>query len=64
MRQKIDVTAPTPEAAASRDRIQGGKPGIASGGTNRFATGKIGIHYRSVNDWRRMWPIIGTAMIR
>ncbi|MDQ3699406.1 MAG: extracellular solute-binding protein [Chloroflexota bacterium] len=60
-RQKLDVAAPTPEATASRDRIQGGKPGIAAGGTNRFATGKIGIHYRSVNDWRRMWPIIGTA---
>jgi ABC-type glycerol-3-phosphate transport system substrate-binding protein len=60
-RQKIDVAAPTPEATASRDRIQGGKPGIAAGGTNRFATGKIGIHFRSVNDWRRMWPVIGTA---
>jgi fructooligosaccharide transport system substrate-binding protein len=61
IRQKIDAAAPTPEAAASRDRIQGGKPGIAAGGTNRFATGKIGIHFRSVNDWRRMWPIIGAA---
>jgi ABC-type glycerol-3-phosphate transport system substrate-binding protein len=61
MKMKLDVTAPLPDAAASRDRIQGGKPGIASGGTNRFATGKIGIHYRSVNDWRRMWPLIGNA---
>ena len=62
MRQRFDVAAPTPEATAARERIQGGKPGIAtSGGTNRFATGKIGIHWRSVNDWRRMWPIVGTA---
>jgi ABC-type glycerol-3-phosphate transport system substrate-binding protein len=61
MRQKIDIAAPTPEAQAARDRIQGGKPGIASGGVNRFSQGKIGIHWRSVNDWRRMWPIIGTA---
>lgn len=62
MRQKFNVTAPTPEAGASRDRIQGGKPAIdRSGGTNRFATGKIGVHWRSVNDWRRMWPIIGNA---
>ena len=28
---------------------------------NLFSSGKIGIHWRSVNDWRRMWPIIGTA---
>jgi ABC-type glycerol-3-phosphate transport system substrate-binding protein len=61
MRQKVNVRAPTAEAAASRDRIQGGKPAIDRGGTNLFATGKIGIHWRSVNDWRRMWPIIGTA---
>jgi fructooligosaccharide transport system substrate-binding protein len=62
MRQQINVTAPTPEATASRDRIQAGRPGVdVTGGTNRFATGKIGIHWRSVNDWRRMWPIIGTA---
>jgi ABC-type glycerol-3-phosphate transport system substrate-binding protein len=61
IKMKIDVTSPLPDVAASRDRIQGGKPGIAAGGTNRFATGKVGIHYRSVNDWRRMWPIIGNA---
>jgi ABC-type glycerol-3-phosphate transport system substrate-binding protein len=61
MRQKLNVTAPTPEAAASRERIQGGRPGIGAGGVNRFSQGKIGIHYRSVNDWRRMWPLIGTA---
>jgi multiple sugar transport system substrate-binding protein len=61
MRQRLNVSASTPEAAASRDRIQGGKPAIDRGGTNLFATGKIGIHWRSVNDWRRMWPIIGNA---
>jgi ABC-type glycerol-3-phosphate transport system substrate-binding protein len=61
MRQKFNVAAPTPEATEARDRIQGGKPAIDRGGTNLFATGKIGIHWRSVNDWRRMWPIIGTA---
>lgn len=61
MRQKFNVTAATPEAGASRDRIQGGRKGISSGGVNRFSQGNIGIHYRSVNDWRRMWPIIGTA---
>lgn len=61
IRQKIDVASPAPEAAASRDRLQGGRPGIGAGGINRFSTGKIGIHYRSVNDWRRMWPVIGSA---
>ncbi|HVG98477.1 MAG TPA: extracellular solute-binding protein [Chloroflexota bacterium] len=61
MRQKIDVTSPDAEATASRDRLQGGKPGIGSGGINRFSTGKIGIHFRSVNDWRRTWPIVRTA---
>jgi multiple sugar transport system substrate-binding protein len=61
MRMKINVTAPLPEYAQARDRIQGGRPGIGAGGINRFSQGKIGIHYRSVNDWRRMWPIIGTA---
>jgi fructooligosaccharide transport system substrate-binding protein len=61
MRQKIDVSSPAPEAVASRDRIQGGRPGIGAGGINRFSQGKIGIHYRSVNDWRRMWPVIGTS---
>ena len=63
IRQKIDVTSPDAEATASRDRLQGGKPGIGSGGINRFSTGKIGIHFRSVNDWRRMWPIVGTASV-
>jgi len=58
---KIDVNSPAPEAVASRERLQGGKPGIAAGGINRFSQGKIGIHYRSVNDWRRMWPIIGNS---
>jgi fructooligosaccharide transport system substrate-binding protein len=61
MRQQLNVSASTPEATAARERIQGGKPAIDRGGTNLFATGKIGIHWRSVNDWRRMWPIIGTA---
>jgi ABC-type glycerol-3-phosphate transport system substrate-binding protein len=61
MRQKIDVASPDADATASRDRLQGGKPGIGAGGINRFSTGKIGVHFRSVNDWRRMWPLIGTA---
>jgi ABC-type glycerol-3-phosphate transport system substrate-binding protein len=62
VRQGLNVTAPAPEAGAARTRIQGGKPGInQTGGTNRFATGKIGMHWRSVNDWQRMWPTIGTA---
>ncbi|HEX2066814.1 MAG TPA: extracellular solute-binding protein [Candidatus Thermoplasmatota archaeon] len=61
MRQKLNVRAPTPEAAGSRERIQGGQPAIDRGGTNLFAQGKIGVHWRSVNDWRRMWPIVGTA---
>jgi ABC-type glycerol-3-phosphate transport system substrate-binding protein len=60
-RQQINVSAATPAAIAARERIQGGKPAIDRGGTNLFATGKIGIHWRSVNDWRRMWPIIGNA---
>jgi ABC-type glycerol-3-phosphate transport system substrate-binding protein len=62
MRQGINVSAPTPESAAARARIQAGKPPInTTGGTNLFATGKIGIHWRSVNDWQRMWAVIGTA---
>ena len=61
MRQRLNVTAALPEAAASRNRIQGGRPGIGAGGINRFSQGNIGIHYRSVNDWRRMWPVIGSA---
>jgi fructooligosaccharide transport system substrate-binding protein len=61
IRMNIDVAGPSAQAVASRDRIQGGRPGIGAGGINRFSQGKIGIHYRSVNDWRRMWPVIGTA---
>jgi ABC-type glycerol-3-phosphate transport system substrate-binding protein len=62
MRQRFNVAAPSPEAAQARERIQGGRPAVdRPGGTNLFGTGKIGIHYRSVNDWRRMWPVIGTA---
>jgi fructooligosaccharide transport system substrate-binding protein len=61
MRQQINITAAIPEAAQSRERIQGGRVGIGAGGVNRFSQGKIGIHYRSVNDWRRMWNIIGTS---
>ena len=61
IRMNIDVAGPSPQAVASRERIQGGRPGIGAGGINRFSQGKIGIHYRSVNDWRRMWPVIGTA---
>lgn len=62
MRQKFNITAPTPEAGAARDRIQGGRPAVdRPGGFNLFASGKVGIHWRSVNDWRRMWPMIGTG---
>jgi ABC-type glycerol-3-phosphate transport system substrate-binding protein len=62
MRQRFNVSAPSPEATQARERIQGGRPAVdRPGGTNLFATGKIGIHYRSVNDWRRMWPVIGNA---
>ena len=61
MRQKFNITASLPEAQASRDRIQGGRKGISAGGVNRFSQGNIGIHYRSVNDWRRMWPVVGNT---
>lgn len=55
----INISAPTPQAQASAKKLQAGKPGIAStGGANLFSTGRIGIHWRSVNDWPRMWPII------
>ncbi|MBI3969686.1 MAG: extracellular solute-binding protein [Chloroflexi bacterium] len=61
----------------NKGRLSGRRPGAAcspapvwassagarrrSGGINRFSQGKIGIHWRSVNDWRRMWPIIGNS---
>ena len=58
-KQAINVSAPTPQAQASAKKLQAGKPGIAgTGGTNLFSTGHIGIHWRSVNDWPRMWPLI------
>jgi ABC-type glycerol-3-phosphate transport system substrate-binding protein len=61
-KQSINVSAPTPQAQASAKKLQGGKPGIAStGGFNLFSTGRIGIHWRSVNDWPRMWPLIKDA---
>jgi ABC-type glycerol-3-phosphate transport system substrate-binding protein len=62
MNLKINIQSPLPEAADARRRLQGDRPGIATtGGTNLFALGKIGIHWRSVNDWRRMWPLIGNT---
>lgn len=61
-KQAINVSAPTPQAQASAKKLQAGKPGIAgTGGINLFSTGHIGIHWRSVNDWPRMWPLIKTA---
>jgi len=65
MKLVIDVRSPLDQPTASRNRIQAGRPGISAGGVNLFSQGSIGIHYRSVNDWRRMWPDgpapIGTA---
>ncbi|HEU5317139.1 MAG TPA: extracellular solute-binding protein, partial [Chloroflexota bacterium] len=61
-RQKFNIVGPSPEMAASRTNLQAGKPAIdQSNGWNLFSSGKIGIHYRSVNDWRRMWNSIGTT---
>ena len=62
MRQQLNVQGPAPEATAARARLQAGRPGIATtGGTNLFALGRVGIHWRSAVDWQRMWPLIGTA---
>jgi len=61
-KQAINVSAPTPQAQASAKKLQAGKPGISgTGGINLFSTGHIGIHWRSVNDWPRMWPLIKNA---
>ena len=61
-RQKFNIVGPAAEMADSRTRLLAGKPGIDQpNGWNLFSSGKIGIHYRSVNDWRRMWNSIGTA---
>lgn len=61
-RQKFNIVGPAADMADSRTRLQAGKPGIDQpNGWNLFSSGKIGIHYRSVNDWRRMWNSIGTA---
>lgn len=61
-RLAINVSAPTAQATASAKKLQGGKPGISgTGGINLFSTGRIGIHWRSVNDWPRMWPLIKDA---
>jgi ABC-type glycerol-3-phosphate transport system substrate-binding protein len=58
-RLAINVSAPTPQAQASAKKLQAGRPGISgTGGTNLFSTGHIGMHWRSVNDWPRMWPLI------
>jgi ABC-type glycerol-3-phosphate transport system substrate-binding protein len=56
MKLVIDVRSPLDQPTASRDRIQAGRKGIGSGGVNLFSQGNIGIHFRSVNDWRRMQP--------
>lgn len=31
---------------------------LDAGGMTPFALGKVAIHYRSVNDWSRMWPVV------
>ena len=31
---------------------------LDNAGMTPFANGKVAIHYRSVNDWSRMWPVI------
>jgi multiple sugar transport system substrate-binding protein len=36
----------------------GGKALDTAGGMTPFANGKVAIHYRSVNDWARMWPVV------
>ena len=36
----------------------GGKALDQAGGMTPFANGKVAIHYRSVNDWSRMWPVV------
>jgi ABC-type glycerol-3-phosphate transport system substrate-binding protein len=44
-----------------RDRMMapwGGKALDVAGGMTPFANGKVAIHYRSVNDWSRMWPVV------
>ena len=62
VRQKFNLAAPTPEMGDARTRLQSGRPGIdQANGFNPFSSGKVGIHWRSVNDWRRMWNSIGTA---
>jgi ABC-type glycerol-3-phosphate transport system substrate-binding protein len=61
-RQRFNITGSSPEQAGARERLQAGKPAIdRPNGWNLFSSGKIGIHYRSVNDWRRMWNSVGTA---
>ncbi|MGH2370041.1 MAG: ABC transporter substrate-binding protein, partial [Chloroflexota bacterium] len=62
VRQRFNLQAPTPEMGEARTRLQGGRPAIdQANGFNAFSSGKVGIHWRSVNDWRRMWNSIGTA---
>jgi multiple sugar transport system substrate-binding protein len=62
MRQRFNLAAPTPEMGDARTRLQAGRPAIDQpNGFNAFSSGKVGIHWRSVNDWRRMWNSIGTA---
>jgi ABC-type glycerol-3-phosphate transport system substrate-binding protein len=62
VRQKLNVGAPTPEMTDARNRIQGGRPGLnVTGGVNLFSQGRIGIHWRSVNDWQRLWSVVGTS---
>jgi ABC-type glycerol-3-phosphate transport system substrate-binding protein len=31
---------------------------LDNNGMTPFAYGKVAIHYRSVNDWSRMWPVV------
>jgi ABC-type glycerol-3-phosphate transport system substrate-binding protein len=31
---------------------------LDNNGMTPFANGKVAVHYRSVNDWSRMWPVV------
>ena len=35
-----------------------GQRALDNNGMTPFANGKVAVHYRSVNDWSRMWPVV------
>ena len=43
-----------------RTRMMQGYPGAldVAGGSTPFALGKVAVHFRSVNDWSRMFPVV------